>query len=180
MVSAFFSELLKFCLLYVIRPLLLLFGAAVSSLYNVLFAWWLDGWTFKGHQDRFESEIREQYSWLFEKYNARIMPRQRYKQVLDYVVATVAIGDLLLDFVRGNGDFRVNVAPAHAPHDWYDFAEAIDLASGNKPGERATHYRMASFRQLFEANVERLNAFFSKENYGPSRRDRTATRLIRL
>ena len=180
MVSAFFRELLKFLVLYVIRPVLLLFGAAVSSLYNVLFAWRLDDWTFKGRQARFEREIREEYSWLFEEYDARIMPRQRYRQVLDYVVATIAMGDLLLDFVRGNGDFRVNVAPAHAPHDWYDFAEAIDLASGEEPGKSATQYRMASFRQLFEANVQRLNAFFSKENYGPSRRDRTATRLIRL
>ncbi len=50
---------------------------------------------------------------------------KRYRQVLDYVVATVSVGDLLLQFVKGGGDFRVCLAPAHAPHDWYDFGEHL-------------------------------------------------------
>jgi hypothetical protein len=161
MVSDFFRQLLRFFILYLIRLVVLLCGALISSAYNVLFAWWLDGWTFKRRQTRFEHEIQKEYSWLLEKYDARIVPMKRYRQALDYVVATVALGDLQLQFVKGNGDFRVNIAPAHARHDWYDFGEAIDLASdADLARSGARNYRMANFRQLFEANVERLRVFF--------------------
>jgi len=181
MVSDFFRELLRFFILYLIRPVLLLCGALISSMYNVLFAWWLDDWTFKGRQTRFEQAIQKDYSWLFEKYGARIVPMKRYRQVLDYVVADVALGELLLKFVKGNGEFHVNIAPAHAPDDWYDFGEAIDLASDAEPTRSGVRsFRMARFRQLFEANIERLKVFFSKEEYGESRRDRTTTKLIPL
>src|SRR5882762_2081361 len=111
MIADFFRQLLRFFVLYLVRPVLLLLGALISSVYNVLFAWWLDDWTFKGRQSRFEYEIQKEYSWLFEKYDARIVPMKRYQQVLDYVVAKVALGDLLFQFVKGNGEFRVNIAP---------------------------------------------------------------------
>jgi hypothetical protein len=129
MVSGFLRQLLRFFILYLIRPVLLLWGALISSVYNVLFAWWLDPWTFKRRQTRFEHEIQTEYSWLFDEYDARIVPMKRYRRAFDYVMATVAFGDLLFRFVKGRAEFRVDIAPAHAPHDWHDFAEAIDLAS---------------------------------------------------
>src|ERR1700676_5803843 len=46
MVPDFLPQLLRFFILYLIRPVLLLCGALISSVYNVLFAWWLDSWTF--------------------------------------------------------------------------------------------------------------------------------------
>jgi hypothetical protein len=39
---------------------------------------------------------------------------------------------------------------------------------------------MANFRQLFEANFERLRLFFPIEEYGESRRERTVKKLISL
>lgn len=165
MLSDFFREVLKFFILYLIRPMVLACGALITSVYNVLFAWWLDDWLFKRRQIRFENEIQKEYCWLFEKYHARIIPAISYRQVLDYVVATVAIGDLLLQFVRGNGEFHANVAPAHAPHDWYDFGEAVGLTSdAGSTASGTRHYRMANFRQFFEANIERLMRFFPKKN----------------
>ncbi len=58
MITDSFRQLLRFVLLYFVRRVLLLLGALLSFLYNVLFAWWLDDWTFKGRQSRFEREIR--------------------------------------------------------------------------------------------------------------------------
>jgi hypothetical protein len=181
MLTEFFREVLKFFILYLVRPVALVCGALITSVYNVLFGWWLDDWLFKRRQIRFENEIEKEYSWLFEKYGARIVPATRYRQVLDYVVATVAIGGLLLQFVKGNGEFRANVAPTHAPHDWYDFGEALELACDAKSATSSTrHYRMANFRQLFEPNIDRLMLFYSKEQYGESRRDRTVKKVVRL
>ena len=37
-----FRQVLSFVLLYLVRPVLLLLNALVSSFYNALFAWWLD------------------------------------------------------------------------------------------------------------------------------------------
>lgn len=181
MIVDFLRELLRFLLLFVVRPVGLLIVALFSSLYNVLFGWWLDGFTFRRRQTRFEQEIQTDYYWLFEKYGARIVPQKPYRQAFDYVQANVSVDNLIIQFVRGRGEFRVNLAPAHAPHDWYDFGEAIDLAcepKGNSTGR--TFYRTATFGQLFEANIDRLKHFFSAQEYGPSRRDRTAKRLVRL
>ena len=94
---------------------------------------------------------------------------KRYRQVFDYVVANVAVGDLLLKFVRGDGDFHVNVAPSHSPDDWLDFGQAIDLARGVQP-MRNPPIQMSEFRRLFEANIERLMVYFRKEEYDRSKR----------
>jgi hypothetical protein len=133
---------------------------------------WLEGWTFKGRQARFERDVLREYSWIFEKYDARIIPTNRYRQVLDYVVATVAVGNLRFRFVRGMGYFHVTVAPAHMPHDSYHFGLAVELARDSEPiSGFSRQYRMSEFRQLFESNIERLKVFFSEEEYGPARRD---------
>jgi hypothetical protein len=140
-----------------------------------------DMWTSKGGWRHLERDLRIDYSWLFEKYGGRVIPMKPYRQVLDYANVTVAVGDLLFQFTRGMGDFHVSVAPAHAPLDWYDFGEAIVLARDTeRVGDFSGHYRMSYFQQLFEANIERLKLFFSKEKYGEARRDRIVTRLIPL
>lgn len=62
MFSDFLRQLLRFFILYLIRPVLLLCGALISSVHDVLFAWWLDPWTFKRRQTRFEHKIQTEYS----------------------------------------------------------------------------------------------------------------------
>ena len=134
-----------------------------------LFRSWLERWTFNGRQRRFERDLQNEYSWIFEKYDGRIVPKKRYRQVLDYVEATVAVSDLLLEFVRGHGDFHLNVAPAHSPDDWLEFGQAIDLARNAELSPRPP-IEMSNFQRLFEANLEHLKAYFSKEEYERSKR----------
>jgi hypothetical protein len=130
---------------------------------------WLEGWTFQGRQRRFERELQREYSWIFVKFGGRIIPRKQYRQALDYVEATVAVGDLLLGFVRGRGDFHVNVAPLHSPSDWLEFGQAVDLARGQGL-TRKPPIQMSHFLRLFEDNLECLKVYFSKEEYERSRR----------
>jgi hypothetical protein len=134
-----------------------------------LFASWLEGWTFKGRQRRFEQYLQKEYPWIFEKFDARIVPKKRYKQVLDYVEATVAVDDLFFGFVRGRGDFHVNVAPSHSPNDWLEFGQAIDLARNGELTRKAP-VQMSDFQRMFEANLERLKTYFSREEYERSKR----------
>jgi hypothetical protein len=130
---------------------------------------WLEDWTFKGRARRYERDLQEEYSWIFEKFDARVVPTKRYRQVLDYIVATVAVGELLFEFVRGGGDSHVMVAPAHSPDDRLEFGEAIDLARDGKRS-RKSPVPMSEFRRMFEANFEQLKIYFSKEEYDRSKR----------
>jgi hypothetical protein len=121
-----------------------------------------DMWTSKGGSRRLERDLRIDDSWLFEKYDARVIPMKPHRQVLDYASVTLVVGNLLVQISRGMGEFLARIAPAHEPHDWYDFGAAIDLAR-NSSGF-STHYRSSNFRQLFESNIECLQSFFPKEN----------------
>jgi hypothetical protein len=85
--------------------------------------------TSKGLRKRLEGDIRRDYPWLFQEYNAVVLPAKPYKQVLDYTNVTVAVRDLLLQFTRGRDEFHVSIAPAHEPDEWYELGAAIDLAS---------------------------------------------------
>ena len=180
MIRDYFAALGRFLLLFVVRPVALLVGALLSSLYNVFFGWWLDGLTSRGLWRRLERDIRNDYSWLFQEYKATVVPFKPYRQVLDYADVTVAVGDLLFEFVRGHAgdDFHVTVAPVHARHDSYSFAEAIDLACDCESSGRNDD--MSQFEPLFRANIERLQAFFSERQYGPARRNKSVKRLIRI
>jgi hypothetical protein len=60
LIADFFREFLKFLLFYVVRPVLLLVGALFSSLYNVLFAWWIGNRDRKPNADGFPSGFRVQ------------------------------------------------------------------------------------------------------------------------
>ena len=122
------------------------------SLYNVLFGWWLDGWTSKGGWRRLKREIETDCGWLFEHHGAVVLPYKPYRQVLDYANVAVAAGNLLFIFTRGMGEFHVTVAPAHAPHDWYELKEAIELARGS-PAKSSKDYEVSDFRQMFEPNI---------------------------
>src|SRR5204862_5265801 len=56
----FLRDFLKFLLLYVARPVLLLVGALFSSFYNVLFAWWIGNRKRKPSADGFPPGFRVQ------------------------------------------------------------------------------------------------------------------------
>lgn len=56
----FSRQILRFILLYLVRPILLLLGALLSSFYNVLFAWWLDPLRRTPSKDGFPQGFRVQ------------------------------------------------------------------------------------------------------------------------
>ena len=122
-------------------------------------------WTSNGLRKRLEGDIRGDYLWLFQEYNAAVLPAKPYKQVLDYANVTVAVGDLLLQFRRGRDEFHVSIAPAHEPDGWYELGEAIDLVSDTSGS--AGNYTMSDFERLFRANIEGFKVLSA-----PCRRER--------
>ena len=60
MLADFFRPVLRFVLLYIVRPVVLLVGTFLSSFYHVLFAWWLDDRRRKLSMDGFPQRFRVQ------------------------------------------------------------------------------------------------------------------------
>jgi hypothetical protein len=170
----------RFFELYLIRPVIVACDVLIRSFYKLCFSWWLDGWMSGGLQRRLANDIRVDFSWLFEKYGAQIVPTGKYRQVLDYAVVTVQVEDLLFKFTRGHDEFIISVAPEHAPHDLYPFQEALDLSGAGTFRNVSNATVVRDFRELFEANFGHLRTFFSKEKYGPPRQGRSVKKLTRL
>ena len=74
MVKDFFGAVGRFFLLFLLRPIALLCGALISSVYSVVFGWRVDGLTSNGLRSRLEGDIRRDYLWLFDEYKATVLP----------------------------------------------------------------------------------------------------------
>lgn len=111
----------------IIRPPLLVIGFVVGHLYDLCFGW-LDKRLARQHEQRFAEDIRANLSFLFSEHAAEIIPNEGtpFPPPFDGAYVTVAVGNLLLRFVRGRGDFSVEVASSFAPQDWEDFRLVAD------------------------------------------------------
>jgi hypothetical protein len=84
---------------------------------------------------------------------------------------------MLLRFVRGRGDFRVDIAPEHAPNDWQEVGEAIASIKGS---ETPRYYRFEDLGQLLKENFGTLAQALSRDEYGPPQPNRQTIKLTRL
>ena len=179
MVSEFLREVLRFVVFVLIRPLLVVLAAVFSPIYKLLFGW-LDDRLLRKDQEGFEKEIKQNLAWLFERHGAQVIPNlsgRKHRRILDYVDITVSLEPVLFQFVRGRGEFRVDVAPQHIPNDWQEIGEAI--AAIHELRGPPQYYRLEDFGRLLERNLNDLRKAFSKAAYGDARRGRKPT-LTRL
>ena len=83
----------------------------------------------RGDDRKLESEVRENFSFLFTEKNARFVREDRKpKRVFDLAVATVAAEDLFFYFVRMRGDFAASVTSRHQPHGWRELNDVLEEA----------------------------------------------------
>lgn len=179
MLSEFLREVLRFIVLVLLRPIARAIGAIVSPVYKLAFGPLGERSHRKGEK-RLQDEIRKNLPWLFERYEAKVIPNtQNYPRAFDYAVVTVALGNILIRFVRGRGELRADIAPAHAPTNWDEVGEAIACA-GDSERPRPQYYSFDDLGQLLEQNLDRLNLAFAQDRYGQSHHSPTAPRPIRL
>lgn len=181
-VTGHFKREMQRFLLHAFRPVLIVIAIAAGEIYKAAVAWWLDPLIERRHRNAFSTEIRTVLAPLFEAKGARIVPNtRRYPSVADYAVVTVAVGHMLLRFVRGRDDFRVDVAPVHAPGDWQEIGEAIASCRDERGSpDLVRYYRLQDFGRLLEANFEMLERALSRPRGDTARRDASFTRLTRL
>jgi hypothetical protein len=144
--------------LLVFAPFLALFGGLIILSNRIFFAWWLDKRIAKKEQEEFTREIRKNLPFLFANYGAQVIPHDRpYPLVADYTVILVAIDSIRFRFVRGRGEFRVDVARHNTPNDWQEVSSVISQI-GAADGSRSvqSYYRLKDFGRLLGPNLDRL------------------------
>lgn len=154
--------------LWVLRPPAIVIGFIAVNLYRLLIGWWLDRTTSKNNERVFAEEIRNALPFLFVEYDGKIVPNEGIRSPLrfDYAIVTVAARNLLLRFVRGRDEFRVDVAPKHEPRDWQEVSlvlTAIDSVKGF--GLQPLYYRLGDFARLIRPRLLVLDDAFSDEHY---------------
>jgi hypothetical protein len=148
----------KSFILTLLSPLLAIFGIIFFGLYKILWGWWADERRSRILQRDFAKEIRVSLGFLFDQFGGQVVPNLRkYPPVADYAVVTVAVQTVLLRFMRGRGEFRVDIAPTDSPNAWQEVGEALAEAEGYpESGEVPKYFRFADFGRLLYPNFELL------------------------
>jgi hypothetical protein len=100
-------------------------GNAIGLAYRILFEWWLDAPIARKKEAQFVAEIRAQLAFLFDDFGAIVVnePGTSVRPAYRPSIVTLAIGRLLLRFVRGRGEFRVDAALSGRTSHWRDWKD---------------------------------------------------------
>ncbi len=138
------------------------------GIYRLLFSWWLDTKSYSQKlRNRFAAEIQERLSCLFSDYGARIIPNaEEYPQAFDYTAVTMAVDGMLLRFIRGRMDFRVDVAPADKPAAWREISAVVKNSGlADEQGRKIDYYGLNDFSRFFQANFDVLRHEVTKPDW---------------
>jgi hypothetical protein len=149
------------------RSLPSLVERVVGKLYR-LFLGWLDRPLAKQHEKRFREEIRNQLRFLFDDHAARVIANDGcpFPPSFDGAYVTIAVEPLLLRFIRGRGDFSVNVASSFAPKQWLDFQLVADgIAQWSLSEPRPHPYSLEEFASMLRPRLDQLLEGLSEQRY---------------
>lgn len=154
-------------LVAILRPPLLALGFTFGNLYKLCFGWYDKRLAIR-HEQRFADDIHRYLPSLFSEYGAEIIPNEGvpFPPSFDGAYVTLAVGNLLLRFVRGRGDFSVRIASAFAPNDWEDFrlvADGVSRWNMSEPGPR--YYTLETFEPIVRSRLERLQEDLSRDHF---------------
>ena len=123
-------------------------------------------------RDAFAAEIQQRATNLFTSYGATIVPNtEEYPQSFDYAVVTVSVDDMLLRFVRGRMDFRVDVSPVNKPGAWREIGVVVKSASNTSNAliRKTDYYGLNDFTKFFHSNYDTLQSEIKNPNWAASR-----------
>jgi len=99
----------------------------------------------------------------------------------DYAIVTITVKGLVLRFVRGREDFRVDVAPQHSPASWQEVGSVLAFNGVvDQDGKKLRYYRLQDLGQLLKANLDRLEAMMSEDQFENLKSNQSPWKLIPL
>ena len=127
----------------------------------------------KSHADRLqeqlEAELRERADVLFREYDARVIPNtETYPTGFDYAVVTIAVHHVLLRFIRGRGDFRVDVAPSVNPSAWKEASFVAKNSSHSDSTAKLDYFGLNDVGRFLQSNLTVLELEAAKPNWKTS------------
>jgi hypothetical protein len=119
-----------------------------------------------GSDPKFEEAVREELSFLFQKSSAAIDSNHKYPAACGNAIAIVTTSTLAVRVVRDRDEFRIDVAPAHAPTDWKLLIASAIAVSGDAQNAAIDSYTSLSRgAQQLQDSWDQLGAAFSQERY---------------
>jgi hypothetical protein len=81
---------LKRVAVFVLRPILLIFGPVIGGAYKLIFGWWVDERSDRNREENFKEDLQAKVPALFTKLDGKFIPNDRkYPRAFDYVVVSV-------------------------------------------------------------------------------------------
>jgi hypothetical protein len=152
----------------VLKPILVPIVFVIGKIYKLCFGW-LDRRIARKNQDRFTQDVRTHLSFLFTDHGAEVIPNEgvRFPPSFDGAYVTVAAETLLFRFVRGRGDFGVEIASKFAPQNWEDLGLVLEAAERLKgpTGHQPAYYRLESLGRVLQPQFEQLKEALSEERF---------------
>jgi hypothetical protein len=149
---------LKRFAVFVLRPIILMFGLVIGGAYKLIFGWWLDERSDGKLEDNFKKDLRAKVPALFSEFNGKFVPNDRkYPRAFDYVVVSISVQGMVLRFIRGRGEFTVDVAPEASPTAWREVSEVVRRSPQfSESNGVAEYWTLNSFGRFLDANLSIL------------------------
>jgi hypothetical protein len=151
----------------VFAPVLFVLGFVTVEGYKLLFGWWRGKIVTERRQLEFRKELQSSLEFLFSEHQAKFVQNEGVPEIppFNYVVTTIAVENMLFRFIKGRGEFVVEMAPWDKPSAWQD----VDLVLGSSI-EKSSHVprytSVKEFAEVLKLNFEKLKTFVSNDETG--------------
>jgi hypothetical protein len=161
------SELLKRCILMLVRPPLLLIRALASVVYPAVF----------GRSDKRIAEtrelqlavtVKEVFAFLFIESDAKIVGRDpvlQFPPPFDYASICVVRRNLMFRFVRGREEEHVSLRRSDIGERWHELSLVLDLVDAPENVKRGSLQDFYTASRLLQSNLKVIEEAFSEVHY---------------
>jgi hypothetical protein len=114
----------RFFINNVVRPPVVVIGFLVKGLYWLIVGWWFEPRYDKRQREKLEKSVRNEFSFLFVKHQARILSTT---ELHGWPVVTVFSEGLLIQFLRWRDECHVRITPEKNPASWIQLLTLLNL-----------------------------------------------------
>jgi hypothetical protein len=136
-----------------LKVLLAPIGFVLIGGYKLLIGWWANPRAVRKNQREFADGLRAALPFLFEEHGATVIPTEDVPSApgFDYAYVTIAVEPVLLRFLRGRGEFTVEITSKFAPKDWQYLDDVLAVVSPDTHAANDPQREQYSLRNIERA-----------------------------
>jgi hypothetical protein len=151
----------------VVVPFFAGIGFAVTGIYKLTLAWWLDPWLQRNANRALLGDLQKDLYFLVSQ--AEVVNLQRAVLPFDYASVEILWRNLFFTITRGRGEVNVSVAPRHARNQQSELGPTIAALEGRLFSEQDIVHDLGDAAALLRPRLDLLNAAFSDQEYARTR-----------